>query len=280
MNRLLIFFLLTSSILPSKAQISKNELNKYFLSFYPIDLPEMFINTPMNGQIEAIEIVKNDTMTYKTFFKNYKLSSVAIDNTKMTFSYLFGRLSSISYMNHDTLAGRTKIFKLLPFVLVFNHGLTHTGFQVFGKTYSIRQVSGWKTISKRKAIYKRGRVYQIKNYGWQTVAQRCHFIDYYLFDYPNDTTVIERIYDSNDSLAIKTKYVFDNSGNMKETNSLIRKRASGWGIDVTYYSYDANKTERFTFKYKLDGQNNWIEKYGYKNDTLQNRELRQINYKK
>jgi len=124
-----------------------------------------------------------------------------------------------------------------------------------GKTYKMKQLSGFKTYSKTKAKYRNGRVYVIKNYNWQPVAQRCYFTDYHIFDYSNDTIVMEKIYDRNDSLAFETKFVFDKYGNVLETRSLSRKRATGWGIDVTHYSYDANQTDRCIFNYKFDKGN-------------------------
>jgi hypothetical protein len=48
---------------------------------------------------------------------------------------------------------------------------------------------------------------------------------------------------------------------------------------VTYYSYDANQIDRFVYDYKLDEQNNWIEKKIFANDTLQGGEIRKILYK-
>jgi hypothetical protein len=278
MNKLLIIFISYFSFLTAYSQIDKKEINMRFLNFYPIDLPEVFIDKPLKGQIKMIEISEYDTIKYQTNFENNKLNSVVFDSSKVAFSYRFGKLSRINYINHDTLTSKTKIYKILPFIFAFDNGLSATGFRLFGKTYKMKQLSGFKTYSKTKAKYRNGRVYVIKNYNWQPVAQRCYFTDYHIFDYSNDTIVMEKIYDRNDSLAFETKFVFDKYGNVLETRSLSRKRATGWGIDVTHYSYDANQTDRCIFNYKFDDQNNWIEKSGFVNDTLQKFKTRIITY--
>lgn len=278
MNRLLLIFILFFSILTSNAQIKKKEMNKRFLKFYPIDFTEVFIDRPINGRIKTIEISKNDTIHFKTHFEKNRLNSVVFDNAKMSFSYRFDRLSRIDNINHDTIISKTKIYKIFPFIFAFNNGLSYTGFRLFGKTYKMKQVSGFKTFSKRKARYKNGRVHKIKNYGWQTVAQHCYFTDYQILDYPNDTTVVERNYDSNDSLASEIKFVFDKIGNILETKTLSRKRVKGWGIDITYYSYDADETYKCGYYYEFDEQKNWIVKSADVNGTLQEIETRIIKY--
>jgi hypothetical protein len=147
----------------------------------------------------------------------------------MIFSYRFGRLSRIDNINHDTLISKTKIYKILPFIFVFNDGLFQTGFRLFGKTYKMKQVSGFKTFSKIKARYKNGRVHKIKNYWWQTIAQHCYFTEYHLFNYPNDSTVIEKVYDRNDSLAFEIKSIFDRNGNVIEAQSFTKKEHQAGG---------------------------------------------------
>jgi hypothetical protein len=279
MDKQLILFFLLFSVLTTNAQIDKRDINLKLLKFYPADLAEAFVDKPVFGQTNQMEIIKDDTINYKVHFDKQQISSLIFDSTKITFSYHFGRLSRIDNFLNDSIIDQTRIIKILPFIWVFNDGLTHTGFRIFGKTYKMKQVSSLKTISKRKVNYKRGRVHKIKNYGWQTISQRCYFSDYQKFDYPNDTTVLQKTYDSNDSLAFETRLVFDQNGEILETELLTRKRASGWGIDVTYYTYDAKQIDKTTYDYKYDTHNNWIEKFEYFNDTIRSFEIRKIIYK-
>lgn len=279
MNRHLTIFILFFIVLTTNAQIDRKELNMKFIKFYPIDLPDLFIDRPLFGQINSIDVFKDDSINYQLHFERDRISSIVLDSTRMCFTYRFGRLSRVENLNQNSVTDVTKIHKILPFILVFNGGLNNTGFRLFGKTYKMKQLSGIKTFSKRKAKYKNGRVFKIKNFEWQTIAQHCYFRNYQILDYPNDTTVFERVYDRNDSLALEINYKFDKRGNILESNSLLRKRATGWGIDVTYYAYDANQTNRLTYTYKFDESNNWIEKNEYLNDTLQSHEIRKIIYK-
>jgi hypothetical protein len=279
MDRYLTIFILLFFVLTTNAQIDKKELNMKFLKFYPIDLPEFIIDKPLYGQITRIDVSKDDTINYKLHFDRNRLSLIVFDSTKMSFKYRLGRLTRVENFNQNSVTDITIIHKILPFILVFNDGLNNTGFRLFSKTYKMKQLSGIKTFSKRKAKYKNGRIFKIKNYDWQTIAQHCYLRNYQILDYPNDTTVIERVYDSNDSLAFQKCYIFDKYGNILESNSFSRKRATGWGIDVTYFAYDANQTNKLTYTYKFDEYNNWIEKNEYLNDTLQSHEIRKIIYK-
>jgi hypothetical protein len=279
MNRLLTFFLLIFSFLTTNAQIEKKVINSAFLKFYPIDIPEIFIDQPLYGQIIKVDITKDDTINYQIYFDKKRINSIVFDSIEMNLSYRFGRLSSVEHINKDSTIDKMRIIKILPFIWVFNNGLSHTGFQLFGKTYKMKQVSGLTTISKEKVKYRKGRVSLIKYYGWQTVAQHCYFMDYSVFDYPNDNTVIKRIYDSNDSLAFETRFVFDEHGNIMNSDLLSRKRASGWGIDVTYYTYDAEQISNSRYDYRFDEYGNWTERFEYLNDTLQSHEIREFFYK-
>jgi hypothetical protein len=278
MNRLLLILILFFSCLTIQAQADKKDINSKFIQFYPIDFPEAFIERPLYGKIATIDISKNDTINYQVQFDKKRISSIVFDSTKMNFSYRFGRLARIENLSNDFASGKTKIYKILPFVFAFKKGHNHIGFHFLGKTCKMRYISGFKTIDKRKAKYRNGRVVKIKDYQWNTIAQRCYFWHYDIIDYPNDTTVVKRSYDANDSLAFETEYIYDMYGNPMEINTLARKRQTGWGIDVTYYAYDANETYQLTYNYKFDKYHNWIEKYEYSNDTLQSKEIRKIIY--
>jgi hypothetical protein len=237
------------------------------------------LDSELTGNIESIETKTNDTINFKILFKKDNVSQLIFDSTSINFQYRFGRVSKIENLKNDRVIDQTRIIRIFPYVWIFNNGLNYILVKGFVNMNKIKFISGLTTFSKTKIRYNKGRVKKIKNYGWQTVAQDCHYFGYNTFNYVNDTTVIERAFDRNDSLAIEDTYTFDNNGNILNIKSQIRKRAIGWGIDATFYAYDGNSIKTRNFNYKFDKYGNWIEKVEYSDNILQNKTLRKINYK-
>lgn len=281
MRRLLIIYILISSTQTLFPQSNRDLINRYFLkySLYPTSIVDFFIDSHIDKNIKSIKVNQNDTINYELRFTKNKLSVVAFDSTSMSIRYRFGKISKIRYSNQDSIYSKTKSVMFFPFTWIFSDGLQYISINGFNGIIKIRSLSGLQTFSKTKIGYKKGHVSKTKDYGWQTVAQRCHYYGYSKYLYPSDTTVIVKTYDRNDSLAIEQTNIFDNKANILKSSSLIKKRATGWGIDVTYYAYDGNETETHIFDYKFDDRNNWIERVEYLNDTIRNKTLRQIEYK-
>ncbi len=276
---ILFILILISSI--AYSQTFNEIINSYFIKYqlYPISLPDLFVEPGLIGDIESIEQTTNDTTHFQVLFDNSKICAVIFDSTRINLSYRFGYLSKIIYFKHDSIIDQTKIKNFLPFICIHNKSQEYSAFKTFGKIKEIKSSSGFTIYDKTKFNYKKGRVYKIKNYNWRTISQKCYYSGYTTYDYTNDTIVIEKLFDSNDSLAFMNTNVFDSKGNILNVKSLIKKRATGWGIDVRYYSYDATESQNRTFDYKFDSKGNWIEKMEYLDNKLKNKTIRKIIYK-
>ena len=251
--------------------------SKYRL--YPISIVDFFIVSQIDEEIETIKVNQNDSISYELRFTKNKLSMIVFDSTSMIFNYRFGKISKVSNYKNDLKIGKTRYVRLFPFTWIFNDGLQHTSVSGINGIIKHKSLTGLRTFTKTKIQYKNGKVFSTKHYDWQTIAQKCYYSGYAKYQYPNDSTVIVKLYDRNDSLAIVQTNIFDNQANILKINSLTKKRATGWGIDVTYYAYDGNETKTHTFDYQFDDKNNWIEKIEYVNDTIQNKTIREIKYK-
>ncbi|NVO10777.1 MAG: hypothetical protein HXX16_12495 [Bacteroidales bacterium] len=269
------------AILFSKAQPTEKIINDYLLKYqlYPLNLPEILSEPPILGEVENIEITTNDTITYQINLKGKRLKFSSHSNSQSNFFYRFGKLSKIEYVRNDSIIDRVRKIGIFPFAWIFNHGLKYTVSYGFGNIKKIKSLTGLTTFSKTKIKYKNGRVKKTKNYGWQTVAQKCNYFGYNTYTYENETKVVEKVFDANDSLAFNRTYLFDNKGNILSIETLIKKKAKGWGIDVTYYAYDGNTIETRKFDYKFDDRGNWLEKTEYLDDKVKNRTIRKIRYK-
>lgn len=281
MNRFLIICILTlfSQILLS--QTNNDLINGYNLKYrlYPISIVDFFIDSQIDKDIESIKVNQNDSISYELRFKKNELDMIVFDSTSMSLKYRLGRLSKIKYFKNNSSNGNTKFVKLFPFTWIFNNGLHFVTVSGFNGIIKFKSLTGLQTFTKTKIRYKKGKVSKTKIYGWKTIGQRCYYHGYERYKYPNDTTVIIKTYDSNDSLAVIQTNIFDSNANILKVNSLIKKRATGWGIDVTYYAYDGNESETHIFDYQFDDRNNWIEKIEYVNDTIRNKTIRKIDYK-
>jgi hypothetical protein len=265
----------------SYAQPSAQVLNSYFLKYklYPISTADFILVPNYKGEIENIETTVDDTIHYNVFMSKNNVSSVIYDTTRLNLSYCFGKISKMGFYSNENKINQTKFVKIFPFMLIFNGGLQYTVYKGFGNINKIRSLSGLKTICKTKITYRDHSVTGTKDYCWQTVAQKCYYCGYSNFKYINDTTVIENIYDRNDSLAIRRTHTFDKSGNILKIQSLIKKEVTGYGIDITFYSYTGNTTETRSFVYKFDYQGNWVERLEYLDDKYQSKTVRIINYR-
>lgn len=246
---------------------------------YPFSTVDLLIDPNYNGEIENIIITVDDTIHYQVFISKRNVSSIIFDSTNLNLSYCFGKISEIEFYNNDNKISQTKFVRIFPFIWIFNDGLQYTVYKGFGNINRIKSLSSLTTMGKTKITYKNGLVTRTKDYVWQTVAQKCYYWGYSTFDYINDTTIVENIYDRNDSLAIRRTHTFDKSGNILKIQSLIMKVATGFGIDVTYYSYNGNAIETRNFIYKFDDQGNWVEMVEYLGDKIQRKTVRIINYK-
>jgi hypothetical protein len=264
------------------SQPNKELINSYFLKnrLYPLSFVDFFINSNIDENIKSIKVNQNDSIYYELIFTKNRLSDIISDNTDISIKYRFGVISKIKYSKQDSIFNKTKFVKLFPFTLVFNNGLKYSSLSGFSGIKKYRSLTGFQTFSKTKIKYKKGRVHKTIQYDWHTSAQKCYFWGYSNYQYINDTTVIAEIFDNNDSLATKKTYIFDNNGNILKESSLIKKKATGWGIGVTYYAYDGNKTETKRFDYVFDDRNNWIERIEYVNDIIHNKTTREIVYEK
>jgi|GEM_PF-3187587 len=281
MRKILTLSFLIFVIHTSIAQPSEKIINRYLLKYQllPLSSSDTFIEPPLFGEIESIETTTNDTIRYQTIFKNNRLKSVISTNTKSNYSYRFGRLSGIEFCSNDSIIAKTRKVGIFAFAWIFNHGLKYSISYGLGNIKKIKSLTGMTTFSKTKIKYKKGRVQKTKNYGWQTVAQKCYYFGYNTYTYENETKVVEKVFDANDSLAFNKTYLFDSKGNILNIKTLIKKRAKGWGIDVTYYAYDGNIIETRKFDYKFDDKGNWLEKTEYLDDKLKNTTIRKIRYK-
>jgi hypothetical protein len=282
MKRILIIFILYLNTQILFSQSNKDLINAYFLKYrlYPISLVDFFIDSRIDKNVKSIKVNINDSIDYELRFTNNKLRKIVFDSTSMILKYGFGKILNVRYLKQDSIYDKTSFIKLFPFSWIFNNGLNYTAIQGFNGVTKIKNLSGLQTFSKTKISYKNGKVSKSKQYDWQPIAQKCYYSGYAKYCYPNDTTVIEEAFDSNDSLALKQTHIFDRNFNILKVNSVIKKRVTGWGIDVTFYAYDGNKTESTTFDYKFDEENNWIERVEYLNDTIRNKTIRVIEYKK
>jgi hypothetical protein len=282
MNKLTLFSILIILSQIIKSQPPDKILNCYFLRYQllPLSYSELFVESQLSGDIESIRLNVNDTNNFLIQFKKNRIHNINSDSTRAILSYRFDRLSKITLLYNDSIIDRTRFIRVFPFIWILNDGLSNSAYKGFGNINSIKSYNGLTTFTKSKFRYRNGRVHKSKIFGWQPVSQKCYYFGYDLFDYTNDTTVVERSFDSNDSLACTTTFHFDNFGNIKKIESLTKKRVKGWGIDVTYYSYDANIPEATIFKYEFDKYGNWISQKEIKNDTLQNHIIRHIKYKK
>lgn len=256
-------------------------MNVYNLKYrlYPISFVDFFIDSQIDKKIESIKVNQNDSINYELRFIKNKLSMIVFDSTSVTIKYRFGKVAKIRYFKNDSINGKTKFVRLFPFTWIFNDGLQQTSVSGFNGTIKHKSLSGLKTFTKTKIHYKKGKVSKTKHYDWQTISQRCYYNGYAKYQYPNDSTVIVKAYDRNDSLAIVETNIFDKKANILKVSSLKKKRAKGWGIDITYYAYDGNERDTHIFDYKFDARNNWIERTEYVNDTIRNKTLRLIKYK-
>jgi hypothetical protein len=240
---------------------------------------DFFIDSQIDKEIRFIKVNQNDSINYELRFTKNKLSMIVFDSTSMIIKYRFGKISKISNFKNDSITGKTKFVRLLPFTWIFNDGLQYTSVSGFNGIVKLKSFTGLQTFTKTKICYKKGKVFRTKHYDWQTIAQKCYYNGYSKYQYPNDSIVIVKSYDRNDSLAIVQTNIFDSQANILKVSSLIKKRATGWGIDVTYYAYDGNETETHIFDYQFDDRNNWIERIEYVNDTIRNKTIREIEYK-
>lgn len=281
MRRIIIFCILLSSTQILFSQANKDFINGFFLKYrlYPTSIVDFFIDSQIDKEIKSIRVNQNDSINYELRFTKNKLSMIMFDSTIMTLEYRFGKVSKILYFKNNSINGKIKFIKLFPFTWIFSEGLQYTSISGFNGVTKLKSLSGLQTFTKTKICYKKGQVSKTKHYDWQTIAQRCYYNGYAKYQYPNDTTVIVQTYDRNDSLAIEQTNIFDNKANILKSSFLIKKRATGWGIDVTYYAYDGNETETHIFDYKFDDRNNWIERVEYVNDTIKNKIIREIKYK-
>lgn len=242
--------------------------SKYF--YFPIITSEFFIDTPIHGDIDSMDITTNDTTNIKILFDKNKVWSLTSDSLSLNYRYRFGKVIR---------AGNTKIIHLFPFIFAFNNGLQAIYYKGFGEINNAKLVSGLKTMNKTKMRYAFGRLKKTKLYGWNTIAQRCYYNSCSKFSYPTDSSVIESRYEKKDSLAFEKIYVFDKLGNINSINELIRKRYIGWGIDVTYYAYNGNEVVNTKFEYSFDNNNNWIERRKYDNEILREKITRKFYYR-
>ena len=256
-------------------------MNGYNLKYrlYPISIVDFFIDSPIGKEIETIKVNQNDSISYELRFSKNKLSMIVFDSTSMTIKYRFGKISKISNFKNDSIKGKTRFIRLLPFSWIFNDGLQYTSVSGFNGIVKHKTLSGLRTFTKTKINYKKGKVSKSKHFDWQTIAQRCYYSGFAKYQYPNDSTVIVNTYDRNDSLAVVQTNIFDNNSNILKASSLMKKRATGWGIDVTYYAYDGNAMETHIYDYQFDDRNNWTERGEFVNDTIRNKIIREIEYK-
>lgn len=289
MYKILILSILIFSIQIAKSQPSDKMINSYFLKYqlYPISTPDIFVDPNVNGDIESIDMTTNDTINVKIHFVKNKVSALIFDSTKMNLSYRFGHLVTIINFKQDSIVEQTIIKRLFPFIRMRYIGLKpatfndlkYTAIKGFNKINKIKYSSGFTTYDKIKIKYRKGRVHKVKNYNWGTVSQKCRYTGYTIYNYLNDTTVIQKVFDSNDSLAFMNTNVFDSKGNILYYKSLIKKRVTGWGIDASYYAYDGTEIQSGDFGYKFDNKGNWIEKKEYEDNKLKDRIIRIIKYK-
>lgn len=281
MKRLLIICILFLSTQILFSQPNKDLINGYFLKYglYPTSIVDFFIDSQIDNDIESIKVNHNDSINYELRFIKNRLNMIVFDSTKMTFKYRFGKVTKIQNFKNDSINGKTKFVRFFPFAWIFSDGLQYTSVRGFNGIVKHKSLTGLQTFTKTKISYKKGTVSKTKHYDWQTVAQSCYYNGYAKYHYLNDTTVIVETYDRNDSLAIVQTNIYDINANLLKASSLIKRRATGWGIDVTYYAYDGNDMENHIFDYKFDNRNNWIERVEYVNDTIKNKTIREIKYK-
>jgi len=280
MRRILFFcvLLLSTQVLFSQ---SNNDLIKgFFLKYrlYPTSIVDFFIDSQIDKEIKTIKVTQNDSINYELRFTNNKLSMVIFDSTSMSIEYRLGKITKIRYFKNDSLKGKTKFARLFPFEWILNDGLQNISISGLNGIVKFKCLTGLQTSMQTKIRYKKGRISRTKHYDWWTVSQKCYYSGYAKYQYPNDSTVIVKSYDQNDSLAIEQTSVFDCKANILKTSSLIKKRATGWGIDITYYAYDGNETEVHIFDYQFDDRKNWTERIEYVDDTIRNKTIRMIEY--
>jgi hypothetical protein len=249
-------------------KIFNDYYTKYF--YVPIITPELFIDGPIHGDIDSMEITMNDTLIIRISYRGNNVCTLTSDSIRLNYRYRFGRIIQ---------AGNTKIIRLFPFIFAFNNGLQAIYYKGFGKINNAKHVSGLKTMDKTKMRYSFGKLKRTKIYNWNTIAQKCYYKGYSKFSYPNDSSIIERHFEKDDSLANETTYIFDKLGNIKNINALVKKRYIGWGIDVTYYAYNGNEAINTRFEYSFDNYNNWIERRKYNKENLQEKMTRKFYYK-
>ena len=86
----------------------------------------------------------------------------------------------------------------------------------------------------------------------------------------------ENYYNSNGRLYSKTTYKYDEKGNIIEknnydSNDLFNKTTykydeKGNTIEINNYNSDGRLDSKYTYKYKYDKNNNWIQQVKYKNN--------------
>jgi hypothetical protein len=282
MKKILILLPLVLLFQATESQPSKRVLNNYFLKYATgvVSFPDLFIEPKLFGSIDSVQIIINDTTTFRVDFKKNKVSTVKSDSSKISFGYRLGRIANVQLESNDSIFSKFRIIHLFPFILVSNDGLQTIIYKGFGEINKTTNLSGFKTMAKTKMRYCFGKIKKIKNYGWNTVGQKCHYSGYSKFQYLTDTTIIENYFVRDDSVAVQTKYIFDTKGNILSINKLIKQRVIGWGIDATFYAYNGNKVESIKYDYVFDNNHNWIEKREFKNGPLQNRTTRKIFYTK
>ena len=188
----------------------------------------------------------------------------------------FGRVIKLQSSENDRLVSKTKIIYIFPFI--FSKGLIM--YKGFGNINYIKHLVQLRTFDKTKISSIGGRIRKIKIYSWNTPGQKCHYYGYNIYSYLNDSSIIENSFTRSDSVAAQIKYVFDNKGDILSINKLIKQRAIGWGIDVTFYAYNGNYTEDINYKYIFDDQDNWIERDEFVNGNFRNKLTRNIIYNK
>jgi hypothetical protein len=282
MKKILILLPLALLFRVTESQPSKKVLNNYFLKYSSgvVSFPDLFIEPKLFGPIDSVEIIINDTTSFRVDFKKNKIASVKSDRSKINFGYKLGRIANVQLESNDSIFSRFRITHLFPFILISNNGIQTVIYKGFGEINKMTNLSGFKTMSKTKMRYCFGKIKKIKNYGWNTVGQKCHYSGYSKFQYLTDTTINENYFVKNDSIALQTKYTFDSKGNILSINKLIKQRVIGWGIDATFYAYNGNKVESTKFDYVFDNNHNWLQKREFLNGILQNKTIRKIFYTK
>lgn len=128
------------------------------------------------------------------------------------------------------------------------------------KQFEVRRYKLESIISKDvKKTDSHGNILSLFQFSYDTLKSK----SFYKYDNKKRLIELESFY-PNDSIGLKCNWVYDNYGNQ---------------IEFTGY-YPKNKPTHLRYKYiyKYDISGNWIQKYTFKNDSIKEKEIREIEY--